>query len=80
MNVLTLTLFSGSEHIMPHEWVLVSIEAFAHDSASGTWTMLASNGTEIAVDASIVNPVASSASNVSTILGIGPASDSVQTS
>jgi hypothetical protein len=80
MDVLTLTLFSGNQHIMPHKWVSVNIEAFAHDSASGDWTMLAYNGTMIAVDASIVNPVASSASNASTVLGIGPGSDSVQTS
>ncbi|KAL2043088.1 hypothetical protein N7G274_004148 [Stereocaulon virgatum] len=70
----------GSERIVPHKWINLNIEGFTHDPTSGNWTMLASNGTEIAVDASSVNPVAASASSSSTVSGTSPGLGSVQTS
>ena len=71
MEMLTLKSFSGSEHIVPNQWVWVFLEGFYLDPGSGNWTTLMANGTEIAVNASLVNPVAPSGSSASTVLDNG---------
>ncbi|KAK3174104.1 hypothetical protein OEA41_001348 [Lepraria neglecta] len=61
----------GIEHIVPNQWVLVLFEGFYLDPQSGNWTTLMANGIEIAVNASLVNPVAPSGSSASTVLENG---------
>ena len=57
------------EHLMPNEWVFVLFEAFySEEPGSGNWTVLAVNGTERTVNASMANLKGPRVNNASAML------------